>query len=283
MSSSHLSFPIQDFKFIVQACRADEPLEPNDPRFADLTSLRDDNSCVQAFGGTLEQELEAGSFHRGILSGHKGSGKSTELLQLKAWANQNEFLCLRVEVETFLGNSIDLEFSDLYLLTAEIVERGMNELGLPLPKDKLESVVRWFDEITGNESQSRKAELSIEAGAQVGGGLPLLGKLFTDFKTRFAADSEHQLNVRRKFKQSPQQLIDFTNDLLQAAHQRLAESTKPDLKRERGILLLFDNLDRYDSTSIAQLLTQGATLMQHLRCHVIYTIPVELHCSSPNV
>ena len=96
MSKSKLEFPIQDFSQIVQACRADEPLEPDDNRFADLTGLRAGSSVVDELSGSLEQELEEGQFHRGIVAGHRGSGKSTELLQLKNWADNNGFLCLRV-------------------------------------------------------------------------------------------------------------------------------------------------------------------------------------------
>ena len=80
MSKSKLAFPVQDFRHIVQACRADEPLESGDERFADLTALRAGSSVVNELSGSLEQELEDGQFHRCIVAGHRGSGKSTELL-----------------------------------------------------------------------------------------------------------------------------------------------------------------------------------------------------------
>lgn len=44
MSQNPLQFPVHEFSQIMKACRADEPLEPNDPRFVDLTSLRDGDS-----------------------------------------------------------------------------------------------------------------------------------------------------------------------------------------------------------------------------------------------
>src|SRR5215216_6515175 len=118
MPESTLVFPVSEFRYIVQACSADEALTPDDTRYFDLTQLRQGSSVVDELADALEQDLGAGRFHRCILSGHRGSGKSTELLQLKAWADENGYVCLRVEVDTYLGNA-QLEFSDLYLLAAQ--------------------------------------------------------------------------------------------------------------------------------------------------------------------
>jgi len=40
---------------------------------------------------TLEQWPGEGKFHQCLLCGHRGSGKSTELLGLKQWADANKF------------------------------------------------------------------------------------------------------------------------------------------------------------------------------------------------
>ena len=115
----------------------------------------------------------------------------------------------------------------------------------------------------------------------MGGGIPLLGKLLSRFNAGLSANSEHQLEAKRVFRQAPDQLIDLTNQLIQAANQQLVQSAV--FHRPQGVLLLFDNLDRYPSQAIEDLLTRGATLMRHLACHAIYTIPVELRSKAGNV
>ncbi len=282
MRNSQLTFPVTNFRHIVQACRADEALEPSDPRFLDLTDLRDGSSVVDELAELLQQVLEEGEFQRFILSGHRGSGKSTELLQLKAWADANGFLCLRVEVDTYLGNT-QLEFSDLYLLAAQSVVKGMEEVGNPLPPAKIERVVQWFAEVTQQHLESTNSKISVQTEAEAGGGIPLLGKLLARFSASVMAGSEHQLEVRRTFRQAPDELIDMTNDLIRTANAQLRSVTEPSLRREAGLLLIFDNLDRYPVESIESLLTQGATLMRHLKCHATYTIPVELRCRAGNI
>ena len=275
-------YPTSDIRLVVQACRPGDALEPDDPRYFDLAQLRQGSSVVAELAGALEQQLEPGHFHRGLLSGHRGSGKSTELFQLKAWANAHDWVCLWVEVDTYLDNT-QLEFSDLFLLAAQSVVRQMEELKMPLPPEKLKRVEEWFAEITKQDMETVKSEIALSTTAEAGGGLPFLGKLIANFTAGVKANSDHQLEVRRTFRQEPLQLITYVNDLLKTANQQLQASSDADLRRANGLLLVFDNLDRYEVKAIEDLLTQGATLMRHLQCHTIYTIPVELRCRTKNV
>ena len=65
--------------------------------------------------------------------------------------------------------------------------------------------------------------------------------------------------------------MDLTNDLLRTANESLIEVGK-----SRGILLLFDNLDRYDPEQIDRLLFRGHELVRRLDSHAIFTIPIAL-------
>jgi hypothetical protein len=82
----------------------------------------------------------AGDFRHRVLCGHRGSGKSTELLRLKEWADHHGFLTVRVEVDVQLG-MIALQFSNLYLLTAMAVEQAMQESGAALPAKNVRQVI----------------------------------------------------------------------------------------------------------------------------------------------
>jgi hypothetical protein len=158
----------------------------------------------------------------------------------------------------------------------------MSDIHKPLPTEQLKEVENWFAEVTKQDVEKIKSEIGIEAGAQAGLDIPLLGKLFSRFNAGLAANSEHQLEAKRVFRQASDQLIDLTNHLIRTANQQLAE-LNDELCRPRGVLLLFDNLDRYPSQAIDNLLTRGATLMRHLSCHAIYTVPVELRCKAGSV
>jgi hypothetical protein len=267
-------YPVKDIRWVSFACRAGEPLSPGDPRWYDFTALRGGSAVIAELADTLEQRLGELEFHQCLLCGHRGSGKSTELLGLKSWADKNNFLCVWIAVDLYFDLA-ELQYSDLFLLAAESVEREMRKQGLELPAEKLQDVVRWFAEVTEEDLQKVQSELKVEAGAEAGGGLSLLGKLFAKFSASVLAGSEHHKKIRQELRQSPNVLISLTNDLLKSANEKLVQNG-----REQGILLLFDNLDRYRAEVIDDLLLKGGGLVRRLGCHAIFTMPVELRCSA---
>jgi hypothetical protein len=267
------SYPVRHIRWILKACKADEPLPPDDPRRYDFTRLRG-GAVVVELADTLEQLQSEGQFHQCIFCGHRGSGKSTELLSLKEWADRNGFLTVWIEVDLYFGLA-ELQFSDLYLLAAEAVDREMHRQGCPLPEEKLKAVVEWFAEKTKEDLQTLRSEIEAKVGAEAGAGLTLLGKLFARFSAGVVAGSEHQIKVRETLRQAPNTLIDMTNRLLSEANAQLAQQDRPN-----GLLILFDNLDRYRSEIIDALLLKGSTLIRRLACHAVFTMPVDLRCRS---
>lgn len=267
-------YPVKDIRWVSFSCRADEPLSPGDPRWCDFTALRGGSAVIVELADTLEQRFGDIEFHQCLLCGHRGSGKSTELLGLKRWADENNFLCVWIEVDLYFGLA-ELQYSDLFLLAAESVEREMRKQGIELPSEKLQDVVKWFADVTTEDLEKVQSELKVEAGAEAGGGLSLLGKLFAKFSASVLAGSEHHKKIRQELRQSPNVLISLTNDLLKSANEKLVQNG-----REQGLLLLFDNLDRYRAEVINDLLLKGGGLVRRLGCHAIFTMPVELRCSA---
>jgi len=170
----------------------------------------------------------------------------------------------------------ELEFTDLYLLAATVVEETMRGAGKPLPQDKIKEVVSWFAEVIKEEKHDVKSELAVEAEAQLGGKFPLgLGKLFAKFTAGMKGASSHAITTRQKIRNYPITLIDLTNDLLHAANEILG-SEKP-----KGLLILFDNLDRYEPTVIDRALFRSSDLVRRMECNAVFAIPIALEYEPP--
>ena len=262
--------PVTELNLILQACEPGKPLLPGDSRYADFTRLRQGFSVTQLEEDVLARS-EAGQCLHACLSGHRGSGKSTELLRLKEWADAQGFFTVRTEVDEALG-MIALESADLFLLAARAVEAAMEAAGHPLPSDKLRNIARWFAEVVQEDEQKTHSELNVEAGVQLGGGVPFsLGKLYAKFTAGLKASSDHALKTRQKIRNYPDRLADLTQELLQSANAILEAQDSP-----RGLLLLFDNLDRYDPEVIDRTLFRGRSLVERLACHALFTIPIAL-------
>lgn len=267
--ADQLDYPVRDINLTLRACNPTEPLPPGDRRWYDFSALRG-RSVVNEIRRILSVPPAEGDFHHRVLCGHRGSGKSTELRRLKEWADYNGFLTIWIEVDVQLG-MIALQFSDLYLLTVMEVEQAMQDIGAPLPPQSIRQVVRWFAEVSKEDRETTQSELSLEAGMQLNAQIPLLGKLFGKFCSAIKAGSQHAETVRQRLRNFPDTLIDHSNELLRIANETLQEH-----HRTHGLLLLFDNLDRYEAQQIDNALMRGASLMKRLACHVIFTIPIDL-------
>ena len=267
-----IQFPITDVHLILRACNAAEPLKAGDKRWYNFTELRH-TRVLERLQKVYAGLPASGEFHHRVLCGHRGCGKSTELLRFKSWADEHCFACARIEVDVKLGH-VGLEFSDFFLLAATAAEEALSELGSPLPEDAIKPIVEWFGEVTQVDSDHRSSELAVEAEAQIGGKLPLgLGKLAAKFMSGIKAGASHAVTVRQQMRNYPDRLIDLTNALLRQANQQLRELSLP---RERGLVFLFDNLDRYDPDDIDKVLMVGSNLLRRLGCHALYTIPIDL-------
>lgn len=263
--------PIDRIDDVLWACAPDVPVPPGHPYYVDLQGLRHDN---------IQRDLERAftvvrprSWLHRCLCGHRGSGKSTELLRFMGWAFNNGFLPVRMEVYEHLG-TIPLEFSDLCLLTVMQVERELMGMGGRLPRGKVRGVVEWFSEIIHEHKDHVTSELALETQAQLKNEIPLLGHLLAKFTAGVKAGSSHAKVVRDHLRNFPDALRDRTNDLLDTAAEILQSQGKA-----RGLLLVFDQLDRYEPNVIDRVLVLGGDLIRSLHCHAVYTVPIALHYS----
>jgi hypothetical protein len=262
-------FPVREFQKILHACRADEPLEPGDPRHFDFTRLRGGRSVLLLMTDTLDQETGEKEHHHQILCGHRGTGKTTELKSLQDWADRHGFLCVWMDVYEYFGPVDDLKYTDLYLIIAEAVVTAMQEAGLSLPDAPLAEVRKWFAETVLEDRETSKSQLSAEAGVELKGEIPLLAKIFASFKAKREDGSEHLQTVRRKIEPRADDLVKHTNALLRTARQALQDV------RPRGMLLFFDSLDRFPEPTIKALL-QRSIMLRYLDCHAVYTMHINL-------
>jgi hypothetical protein len=198
-----LKYPVRDMKLVPRACDPSEPLASDDQRYADWNELRHGIGHQD-----LARDLERtnGGYHHGCLCGHRGCGKSTELLRLKSWADANGYLTVHTEVDSSLG-LIDLKFSDLYLLAATSVEQAMKAFGKPLPVALVKNVISWFADIVKEDTEFGKSEISIEAQAQAKAKIPMLASLFAKFTTASKAGTNHVRRIRTIIQNYPESLI----------------------------------------------------------------------------
>ena len=110
-----------------------EPLPLGDPRYVDCTPVRGNEDVVaQMFHAITWSDAHVAQ----LFTGHRGSGKSTELLRLQARLEEAGYVVLYFEAEDDLDLN-DLEYTDLLLSIARRVVSDLHAKGIGLPQDLL--------------------------------------------------------------------------------------------------------------------------------------------------
>lgn len=254
-----------------------QPLPPGDPRYVDCTPVRGNEDVVtQIFNAITWSDVHVAQ----LFTGHRGSGKSTELLRLQARLEEADYVVLYFEADDDLDLN-DLEYTDLLLSIARRVASDLKPKSIDLPEDLLKSVANWFSETLYTEEQRREVDRELAAEAKLGLGLPetlplvarLLARVTGQIKTGRAIKTE----IRRRLDPQISQLIGNLNLLLDAAHARIRRQGK------QGLVLLIDNLDRIVFRDLGDgRTTHHALYMEHgeqlraLHCHLVYTVPISV-------
>jgi len=249
--------PALDFEF---------PLESGDPRWTNLAPARGGDDPAARLQNLFRRQ-PAGRSQHVVFASHRGAGKSTELKRLTDQLSDRYFaIYFEANVEM---DANDFAMEDLLLVVARVVEEEMRKRGTPLDAEVLERVEKWFGEVVFADEDGRQFLAGVQASASMEGGVPFFAKLMGSVTSSLRVESSHRASVKTTLKQFPGTLMAHVNNVLDAASKILR-------KDNRDLLLLIDNMDRYEPRLIDFLLVQSADRFRALRCNLIVTPPISL-------
>lgn len=253
------------------------PLPSGDPRYVDCTPVRGNEDVVEQMLKTISW---SDTYTAQLFTGHRGSGKSTELLRLKARLEEQGFRVLYFEADEDLDLN-DLKYTDLLLSIARRVVSDLYEAGIKLREGLLEEIEDWFSETLYTEEQQREIRRELAAEARLGIGLPenlpLVARLLARVTGQIQTGHTVKEEIRRRLDPQISQLLANINLLLKAANVKLRQNG------EEGLVLIVDNLDRIvfrdlgdGRTTHTALYVEHGEQLRDLDSHVIYTVPISL-------
>ncbi len=258
--------PARTIEEATAALDFDHPLESGDARWQDLNPARGDKVMLQ-----LQRRFErkqGGVFLHVAFVSHRGAGKTTELLRL-THDLRGKYSSLRLEANTEM-DAHRIEMEDLLLVLAQKVEEHMRSLELPLPEALLSRVSGWFAEVIQATEVGKTYAMELKSEASIGGEIPYFAKLLGRLSALQRVESKHRTAVKEVLRQYPGSLMDSLNSLLEAAHKLLKK------KRGKELLIIIDNLDRYDPKVIDEMLVRGGDRFRALKVNLILTPPISL-------
>lgn len=262
-----------DLPRFYQACNPIRPLTVSDPLdrqyFINFSEVRG-GDVVSELGRTIAV-LYPNQPTAQLFTGHVGSGKSTELMRLKAYLESQSFhvVYFQSDQDLEMGN---VEVTNVLMAITRRVSASLEENGIRLQPNYFQRLLQDIANLFNTSLDL--TELSLATGmASV---------------TLEARESNERLSQLQQYLEPrTRSIIEAINaELLQPAMERLAQEGK------RGLVVVVDNLDRMDPVEKVGNRLQSDYLfigrgeqLKGLACHVVYTVPLEMMFSDelPNL
>ena len=237
----------------------DEPLPANSPFFVEYERRPLDEFRRALLRGPRNPT-------QFFLAGFRGSGKSSHLNQLARDSELNErFMVVKFNIKE-AADVADISVVDIIVATAAAIigqlPKEIDAANSPM-KEMVEELLAWGRRVEERVEQSGTGTLvSAEAGAEVGGGIPLLGKFFARMAARISTEATSRKTIREVLEPQLTDLIEKLNSLAKAI---LAMTGKP-------LLVLIDDTDKIDPPFTQKIFRDGFNTLTNLRFHTLYTI-----------
>ena len=240
-----------------------EPFQPpSKEAYVDCEEVRGKWNVVRELGRKITRSKQPTCQ---LYTGHRGVGKSTELLRLKEFLEQEKFLVVYFAADEQDIEPQDVEYADvLFACTRHLVEEIKLTQHNPL--------LNWMSDRWESLKDLALTEVTFE-------GLSLEGQIsqFSKITANLKAVPDKRREMRRKINANTPSLVEALNDFIREAQRILP----PD--RHKGLVIMVDNLDRIveirdagKPSNYEEIYLNRSEMLRGLACHVIYTVPIQM-------
>ncbi len=263
------------------AVNPDLALHPGDSRYVDFSEWRgDEHIRMVARRITRADQAQPVQHLKQLVTGHRGCGKTTELLRLKAHLEEKGYFVVYFNSALELDMN-DVDYTDILLTTMYQLARQVNtsDLGLKLREKQVENLRGRLGQIIKEEESLLEVESSIEAEIGTGIAVPFL-KVLASIKSKIKNNATQKETIRTEIKQRIPQFLEDLNDLINNLQTQLSDLGK------QGLVIIIDSLDRIIPRTLdeerrrtrhTEIFIEHAEHLKAPRCHIVYTVPISIH------
>jgi hypothetical protein len=255
--------PVQEARYVPTICDGNVPLQGPDLRLrVDLTAARGGDRIAEI--GRRIRWAPTGTYEKHLVTGHAGSGKSTELYrlaeELQRSDNGQSFHVLFFDIKQHLDPS-EIQLPDLLiaLFAALWQDKLLRVPSLATAKQIGKDMLGWAK------------SLSLDVGTDLAKSIPLLGTLLKN--------AELQRRFREKSWDYTARLIEQLGQLIEEIRHGLVERHEVD-----DLVIVIDNLEKMLLKDVGQgrtnhdlLFVEQLPKLETLPVHMVVTFPVSLH------
>lgn len=198
-----------------------------------------------------------------LLTGHSGSGKSTELFRVKQEVEELYHIVIARIGDRYSLSTVDYR-QLLFFCASQLIEIGAEQGATIAGKDEAEHLEAWFDDVTREEVQSEGDKLVIKAGAKF--------NAFTAFFAKFSGKIYSGGETRERAVRHIESRLDQLRLNMQVIVRRIEEHLKG-----KKLLLILEDLDKIEDREQGQkLFFEHRRQLLDIPCSAIFTFPIVL-------
>lgn len=253
-----------DFAFLRRLYNAFDPFQPlpvGDSAYVDCNAVRGDGDILQAVGREI---LLSARKTCQLYAGHRGAGKSTELLRLQKHLNDQGFFVVYFAAEEEDIDPEDVQYTDILLACTKNILAAFKNLDSQPVLYWLKE--RWEDLKDLLQTQISFEELSLEVQVSQ----------FAKITTKMRSEPNERRKIRDKINPHTTTLTEALNKFIQNAKKNLPPGYS-------DLVLIADNLDRIvpiiqpdGRSNHDQIFIDRQNQLKALDCHLVYTVPISL-------
>lgn len=269
-------YPVDNFDDAYNACNPDQPLDANDARYLDLTAVRNGENISILAKRITRAEKEDGLFHKQLFTGHRGSGKSTELHLLKQQLQDKRYFVVFLDVEKSLDLG-EITYQDVLLSIAKSTLETLNKNNISINPALLDDLEKWFADKIVSQDYVKEVKASAKVSAKAGISIPFITELLAKIEGEMRSGSSYKTEIRQTIEKELSVFIAKLNDLLLAARVQLQRDNYVDL------VIIVDGLEKMthrilpdNESNHTHLFIRHAEQLNAPQAHIIYTVPISL-------
>lgn len=253
-----------DFDFLRDLYNAFDPFQPlpvGDSAYVDCNAVRGDGDILQAVGREI---LLSARKTCQLYAGHRGAGKSTELLRLQKYLDERGFFVVYFAAEEEDIDPEDVQYTDILLACTKNILAAFKNLDSQPVLYWLKE--RWEDLKDLLQTQISFEELSLEVQVSQ----------FAKITTKMRSEPNERRKIRDKINPHTTTLTEALNKFIQNAKKNLPPGYS-------DLVLIADNLDRIvpiiqpdGRSNHDQIFIDRQNQLKALDCHLVYTVPISL-------
>jgi hypothetical protein len=237
------------------------PLPAGDPQYVNCRSVRGDEDIVNDLGRRMRNSNQP-TYQ--LYTGHRGSGKSTELRRLQKSLEEYGFFVVYFEADEEDIDPQNVEYIDILLACTRRFLKDIRSANATPIQD-------WLRDRWGELKDLAQMEVSLEKLT-----LTQALSVFTKLTASIRAEPTQRSKIREKVNPHTLTLLSALNEFIEDACHNL-----PDGKTK--LAMIVDNLDRIPidfrdngRSNHEEIFLDRSEQLKGLNCHMVYTVPIAL-------